>query len=139
MRLTATLWKMGIFLALLARLARQAFHPEEEHHQRRHGADALGNQRGPGDAGHTHVKPDDEQQIQYDVGEAGDHQKDQRRFAVTLGIVNTVQGVVEEEKDRAAEVDSQISLGVGHDVRVRAQQLQQRPGKNGAQCHQDQS
>ena len=38
----------------------------------------------------------------------GDHQEDQGRLAVPLGVIDAVESVVEEQEDRAAEIDLQI-------------------------------
>ena len=46
---------------------------------------------------------------------------------------------VEEEEHRAAEVNLEIGLGVGHNVRVCAQQLQQGTGEQRAQAHDNQA
>ena len=133
-RFTATMWKRGSFTPLFFRLAGHPPHPAEQHQQGGHGAEALGDQRGPRHASHAHAEADNEQQVQHDVCQAGDHQEDQGRLAVPLGVIDAVESVVEEQEDRAAEIDLQIRPGVGHDIRVRAQQLQQGTGQQRSQA-----
>ena len=125
----------GQLHALFFRLAGHPPHPAEQHQQGGHGAEALGDQRGPRHASHAHAEADNEQQVQHDVCQAGDHQEDQGRLAVPLGVIDAVESVVEEQEDRAAEIDLQIRPGVGHDIRVRAQQLQQGTGQQRSQAH----
>ena len=97
--------KQGNFLVFPSLLAGQTLHPPVHHVEGGHRAHALGDQSGPGHAGHPHVKLNDKQQIQHDVGQAGDDQENQRGFTVALGIVDAVEGVVKEEEYRSAKID----------------------------------
>ena len=121
------------------RLTGQLLHPLEHHHQGGDGTHSLSDQGGPGHPRHPHVELDDEEQVQHDVGQAGDHEKDQRRFAVSLGVVDAVEGVVQKQEHRSSKVDPQVQPGVIHNVRVGAQQLEQRAGEHRPQGHDDEA
>ena len=97
--------EQGDLLPLPPRLAGHALQPPDEHQQGAHRAHPLGDEGGPGHAGHPHVELDHKDQVQHDVGQAGDHQKEQGGAAVSLGVVDAVKGVVEKQEHRPAEVD----------------------------------
>ena len=97
--------EQGDLLPLPPRLAGHAPQPPDEHQQGAHRAHPLGDEGGPGHAGHTHVELDHKDQVQRNVGQAGDHQKEQGGAAVPLGVVDAVEGVVEKQEYRPAEVD----------------------------------
>ena len=57
----------------------------------------------------------------------------------SVGVVDAVEGVVQKQEHRSSKVDPQVQPGVIHNVRVGAQQLEQRAGEHRPQGHDDEA
>ena len=103
------------------------FFPDE--HQARQAGDALGNHRGPGGPRHPHGDDHNQEQVQGDVQQGGDHQENHRRAAVPQGPQQACQHVVQHNGGDAQENHHDVAVGVVEDVRGGVHPLQNGPAQ----------
>lgn len=107
--------------------ARQAADQRADGQNRRN---ALCDQRRPADTGDAHVKCRDKQHVEDDVECRGERKTIQRRAAVAQTVENRGRGIVEEEKQQAADVDAQIDHRRFKDVVRRVDDLHEQRARN---------
>ena len=84
--------------------------------QHEHRAHRLAQDRGQGGAGYAHIKAQDEQKIQHDIGQAGGHEKIQRAAGIPDGAQQAGADVIDQRRNHAQEINPQILKRRGHDV-----------------------
>jgi len=96
-------------------------------------ADGVGDHRGQRHAVRGHAHHDDEKQIQPHIDQARRRQADQRRHGVALAAEDCRLKVEQQNHGQAQQIDAQIGLRHGEDLRRHRDQLQHRHGQRLAQ------
>lgn len=94
----------------------EAVQPPAQGRQRQQAGRALGDEGGPGHAGHPHVEDGDEEEIQPNVAQRGADEENQRGAGIAQGVEHAGADVVQKQENEAAYVDIQVQGGVGEDV-----------------------
>ena len=105
-----------------------ALPPEEEQ-----AGGEMGDDGGPGHAGHVPMEDDDEDRVQDDIHDGGDDEGIHGFLRIPQAADQAVHAVVYDVAAGADEYDAQISRALVQDLIRRAQQLQQGPGEEEAQ------
>ena len=88
------------------------------------------------DAGHAHLEPNDEDQIQDDIDDACRRQTEQRPFGVAHGPQQCRAEVVQHGHGHPEKVNFQVEGGQVNDILRAGHQLQQAPGHKKAHARQ---
>ena len=102
----------------------------DQDQNRRH---ILGKDAGQRHAVRRHAADDDEEQIQNDVQDSGDHKISQRALGVAGGAEDRVAEVKDAQRRHAQCIDAEIEHRPGQQIVLRFQQLQHRRGQQQAQ------
>ena len=113
------------------------FHPHQPP-QAQNGGDELGDDGGPGHAGHIPVELGDKQQVQHDVEPAGYQQEDQRHHRIPHAPQHAGDDVVIGHARNAPKNNGQIVGCPFKNFRRRAHQLQKRGHQQRPHHHDDQ-
>ena len=101
-----------------------------------HAADALAQERGPGDAGHAHMEARDEEDVDQNVDGGGAGQEEERRAGIAHGGEDAGSHVVVKQERQAEEVDVQVKPAVRHEQLGRVDEGEQLRAQEQAQRHQ---
>ena len=112
-----------------------AAQPKQHDDHGQYAADALAEEGGPGNTGHTHLEGRDEENVHGDVGGGGGGQEVEGRLGIAQGGEDAGGQIVEEEEGEAVEIDVQVDEAVGHEFLGGLDELQELPSQQKSQCH----
>lgn len=104
-------------------------HQAQQHKTR---GNALGNDRGQGDARHAHVQDNHREEVEHHVYAPGDEQKVQRTLGIADGAQNGRSKVIKHDDRHAGKVDLHVKRRLADDVLRRAHEQQERFGQQHA-------
>ena len=112
------------------------FVPHQQH-QKRHGAENIGDHRGDGDTVHAAVKSHDKDQVQRHVHRTGQNQNDERGSGVSPAPENGCLEIIQHDERHAGEIDPEIDRRQRRHRTRNRHELQNRANENEADASGD--